>query len=222
MGYTKHVLISRRNVLKVGALAAGALAIGVSPYRLAEAANNQDASKYPDQIGFLYNQQLCIGCESCAKACKAANVWEEGTQWRRVLQIKDQYKYLSISCNHCENPACLTVCPVNAYSKRKEDGIVIHNASKCVGCKYCMTACPYHAPQFSEATGRISKCHFCYERQAQGEKPACAANCPTKALTFGKLTDLRKTVGGTSQLEGLPSQNLTGPSLVIIPAGKEG
>lgn len=210
-------LISRRKFLKVGALATAALTIGIAPGRFAQADPAEDAPQNPNQLGFMHNQELCIGCQSCEAACKKANNWDEGVHWRRVLQVKQNYVYLSLSCNHCENPACVAVCPVKAYTKREKDGIVVHDPTRCVGCKYCLYACPYHAPQFSDAAGRVSKCHFCSARQEQGEEPACVSICPTKALTCGPLADLRKTPGGVAQLKGLPDPDLTKPSWVIIP-----
>ena len=215
MDSLKRILISRRTVIKAGAMTTFALAIGISPV-VVRAEPAEDAPKNPNQLGFMYDQNKCINCKRCAKACKETNNWEEGTEWRRVL-ANDSKSYLSYSCNHCEKPACVAVCPVNAYTKREKDGIVVHDREKCVGCKYCMYACPYHAPQFSDDTGRISKCHFCFERQDNGNKPACVAACPTKALTYGKIAELRKTKGGVAQLEGLPNSELTKPSWVIIP-----
>jgi len=213
----KNISISRRKVLQAGAIATFALAIGIAPGRIAKAETTLDAPKNPNQVGFMHDQTKCINCKLCEKTCKETNNWEEGTQWRRVLTAKERKVYLSYSCNHCEEPACAVVCPVKAYTKRPEDGIVIHDPEKCVGCKYCMYACPYHAPQFSPATGRISKCHFCYKRQDAGDTPACVSKCPSKALTFGKVVELRKVPGGVAQLEGMPSPELTKPSLVIIP-----
>jgi anaerobic dimethyl sulfoxide reductase subunit B (iron-sulfur subunit) len=211
----KHTLLSRRKVLKAGVMATFALSVGISPVVI-KAESTEGAPENPDQIGFMYDQEKCINCKSCAKACKETNIWEDGTQWRRVLANTNKH-FLSISCNHCENPACAAVCPVVAYTKREKDGIVVHDREKCVGCKYCMYACPYHAPQFSDVNGRISKCHFCFERQDQGNQPACVAACPTKALTYGKLSQLRQTQSGVAQLEGLPNPELTKPSWVIIP-----
>lgn len=218
MGKLKSgVTISRRKVLKAGAVATAALAIGIAPTKLVFA-DSANAPKNPDKVGFMYDQELCIGCKQCSRACKKANTWEVGAEWRRVLKQGDTY--LSISCNHCEKPACLTVCPVKAYTIREKDGAVIHNAEKCVGCKYCMYACPYHAPQFSDETGRITKCHFCSEKRDNGQDPACVSACPQNALTYGKLTELRKNPGAVSQIGKLPSADLTNPSLVIIPVKK--
>lgn len=217
MDSMKNITISRRKVLKAGAVATFALALGITPNVL-KADTAQDTPKNPDQLGFIYDQGKCINCKLCAKACDDTNKWEEGAEWRRVLVGHENSKnFLSYSCNHCEKPACAQVCPVKAYTKREKDGIVVQNPEVCVGCKYCMYACPYHSPQFSPDTGRISKCHFCYERQDQGNKPACVSACPTGALNYGKLTELRKNSGGVAQLEGLPNPELTKPSWVIIP-----
>lgn len=212
----KRVLLSRRQVLKAGAVTTLAIGLGINPTVL-KADTGKEAPKNPNQIGFLYDQGKCINCKMCAMACKEANNWEEGTEWRRVLVGgEDNNHYLSYSCNHCEKPACAQVCPVLAYKKRDKDGIVVHNPDVCVGCKYCMYACPYHVPQFSPVTGRINKCHFCYQRQDNGEKPACVAKCPTGALSFGKLSERRKTPGAVSQLEGMPDPEITRPSWALV------
>jgi len=214
--------ISRRTVLKIGALATAALAVGMPPGKLVKAASESDAGVEANQIGFIYDQSKCIGCRACVSACRSANKWdknEPGAQWRRLLSSnKSNGKvYLSISCNHCQDPACVKVCPVRAYQKRAKDGIVIHDPEKCIGCKYCLYACPYHAPQYSHETGRISKCHFCYARQDEGKDPACVSACPQKALGYGKLLELKKVQGAVSQLPGLPAEHVTRPSWVIIP-----
>lgn len=207
--------ISRRRALKMGAACAGALAVSFLPGQIVEA--GPKTTEYTEQLGFMHNQQKCIGCRQCSTACKNTNQWEEGAKCRRVISSGRPDVYFSISCNHCEKPACALVCPVKAYTKREKDGIVVHDKEKCVGCKYCLYACPYHSPQYSEVTGRITKCHFCYERQQKGLKPACVEACPTQALTFGKISDLRKTEGGIAQLQGMPNPEWTKPSLVIIP-----
>jgi len=221
--FSKRIKISRRHVLKIGILGSATLSLGIFPVRQAKSntvSSGNEKTEKTEQLGFMYDQNKCVGCRVCQAACKATNEWEEGTEWRRVLTSEKSKANLSISCNHCENPACVEVCPVGAYTKREEDGIVIHDPEKCIGCKYCMYACPYHAPQFSDDTGRISKCHFCYERQDNGEDPACVANCPTGALTYGEISKLRETQGGVDQLEGLPDPELTKPSWVIIPKVK--
>lgn len=218
MGYFKDKKISRRNVLKIGAVGAATLSFGTIPKRVAKSTSQSTNSESSGQLGFLYDQGKCVECRVCQAACKETNGWDEDTEWRRVLSSETKAKtYLSISCNHCENPACMTVCPVAAYEKREKDGLVIHDPDVCIGCKYCMYACPYHAPQFSDETGRITKCHFCYERQENNELPACVEHCPTGALDFGILAELREEHGDNAYLDGLPDPEITKPSWVVIP-----
>lgn len=216
------IFLNRRSVLKIGVLSAATLVVGVSPFKKlrveeVQAADKESGSK---QLGFFHNQNRCIGCRSCEYACKKLYNWEEGVRWRKVLsQKKGEPPFLSMSCNHCADPACVKVCPVGAYQKREKDGIVIHNSSKCVGCGYCLYACPYHAPQMGEESGAVSKCSFCYERIDKGERPACVAACPVSvsALQYGDLSVLKQQDGAVNQISGLPSPELTQPSFVIIP-----
>ncbi|MBM4763032.1 4Fe-4S dicluster domain-containing protein [Bacillus sp. B15-48] len=198
-------------------LGTATLSLGVFTDRVIKSNTVLAAPQKNSQMGLKFDQTKCVGCRVCQAACKDTNNWEEGTEWRRVLTSENSKAFLSVSCNHCENPACVSVCPVGGYLKREKDGIVLNDPDKCIGCKYCMYACPYHAPQFSDETGRITKCHFCYERQDDGEDPACVANCPTGALTYGEISILRETQGGVGHLEGLPNSELTKPSWVIIP-----
>lgn len=210
MIFTKQ--FNRRSILKTGLL------VGVVLTGSSVGSKTWGSSTPGRQIGFSLDQEQCVGCKSCQYACKKTNQWEAGTEWRRLLSVENEKEtvYLSISCNHCSEPACLEVCPVGAYEKREQDGIVIHHREKCVGCKYCMYACPYHAPQFGQQSGAVSKCHFCYERQDKGEKPACVSACPTKALKYGDVNQI-KTAESVSQLKGMPSPELTKPALYIIP-----
>ncbi len=91
--------------------------------------------------------------------------------------------YLSISCNHCEDPACTKVCPSGAMHKR-DDGFVVVNEEVCIGCRYCHMACPYGAPQYNAAKGHMTKCDGCYDRVAEGKKPICVESCPLRGWTL--------------------------------------
>ena len=145
------------------------------------------------QYAFLVDSERCIGCFTCAMACKNYYHQEEGVIWRQVYPLsQDIYPhrdraFLSLACNHCEDPTCSNVCPVKAYTKREEDGVVIHHEDKCIGCGNCIRSCPYGAPKYNPAAKRAEKCSFCWERLDADLKPACIQSCPTDAL---KLIDL--------------------------------
>jgi anaerobic dimethyl sulfoxide reductase subunit B (iron-sulfur subunit) len=186
------------------------------------------------QLGFYFDASACNGCKACQIACKDKNNLAVGINWRRVYQYgggnwlphptrsdlvaaNNIYAYsVSVACMHCENPACVNVCPTGAMSKRA-DGVVLVNPDQCVGCRYCEWACPYGAPQFNEAKGVMTKCTFCEDLLAQGENPACVASCPARALEFGELSELRAKYGTANAIEPLPQANLTSPSVVVTP-----
>ena len=183
------------------------------------------------QLGFYFNQDVCVGCKACQIACKDKNNLPIGVLWRRVVDYgggswapvgnilapQGQFGYFtSISCNHCEKPLCVDVCPAGAITKN-EDGIVMVNADLCVGCRYCEWACPYGAPQFNEEMGVMTKCDFCYDLQAEDKEPACVVSCPMRALEFGDIDELRQKYGDVVEIEPLPAKTITEPSFVINP-----
>jgi Fe-S-cluster-containing dehydrogenase component len=147
------------------------------------------------QLAFLVNSKKCIGCYSCAMACKNQYHQEPGVVWRDLqpLSVKDyphrERAFYSLACNHCANPVCAEVCPVQAHVKREKDGIVVHTAEKCIYCMECIEACPYGAAKDNKILGRAEKCSMCVERIDAGLLPSCVMGCPTKALT---LVDLAK------------------------------
>ena len=207
--------INRRTFLQ-GSLA-GAAAATVSLGKNTEAATFEG---YPDAMGVLVDLSRCVGCRSCEAACNRVqklpapekpfndfSVFDEihHGQKRRTDEtrytIVNRYDipgrehplFRKIQCNHCLEPACLTSCFVNAYTKTPE-GAVIYDSSVCVGCRTCMVACPFYIPTFRYSSAfkpRIMKCVFCYDtRLTKGLPPACVEGCPQEALTFGRRTDL--------------------------------
>ncbi len=182
------------------------------------------------QFAFYFDAASCSGCKACQAACKDKNHLPVGVLWRRVYEvsgggwkqagrawISNVYAYhVSLSCNHCDRPICLEVCPANAYSRRL-DGIVLLNSERCIGCRYCLWACPYGAPQFDEESGRTSKCDFCVDQLDEGKPPVCVAACPMRALDFGEHLELENKYGALEPFFPLPTSDLTRPSLVFTP-----
>jgi anaerobic dimethyl sulfoxide reductase subunit B (iron-sulfur subunit) len=183
------------------------------------------------QMAFYFDASACIGCKACQTACKDKNDLPLGVLWRRVFEYGGGTwnelnhvmtpngvfaYYFSTACQHCENPVCRDVCPTAAISKR-DDGIVLIDADKCIGCRYCEWACPYGAPQFREDLGVMTKCNFCEDLLAQGQNPACVDACVMRCLDFGDLEELRQKYGDLAAIEPLPVADMTYPAVVITP-----
>jgi len=186
---------------------------------------------------FTFDATFCSGCKACQAACKDKNDLPLGVLWRRVYEVSGGtwqqngeawsntiFAYnLSMTCNHCVHPKCAGVCPTDAYVIR-EDGIVILDTTKCMGCGYCSWACPYGAPQYNADAGHMTKCDFCFDNLEQGLPPACVAACPMRVLDYGEAT----TELATKELKlwdapaqehpfPLPSYSHTQPHLAIKP-----
>lgn len=182
-----------------------------------------------NQLAFYFNAQVCTACKVCQIACQDKNNLPEDIRWRRVLQYgggswisQDGFLVpnnvtaysISFACMHCEKAVCMEVCPVSAISKR-DDGVVLIDQAKCIGCRYCQWACPYGAPQFREDLGVMTKCTFCEDLLAQGQNPACVDACVMRCLDFGNIDELRQKYGNMDAIEPLPTADITKPSLVI-------
>ncbi|MDP2390852.1 MAG: 4Fe-4S dicluster domain-containing protein [Acidobacteriota bacterium] len=137
--------------------------------------------------------RLCVGCMNCVVACKNENQVPEGYCRDWITEtVRGEFPDLRLEirserCNHCDRPPCVSCCPTGA-SYRREDGIVLVDKSKCIGCKACMAACPYDA-RFVHPDGYISKCTFCHHLVDQGQDPACVSSCPTRCMHFGDVDD---------------------------------
>lgn len=170
------------------------------------------------QYGFFVDSEKCIGCFTCAMACKNQYHQENGVVWRKVYPLKEEIyphkerAFYSLACNHCENPACLNVCPAKAYYKRKEDGIVVHDSDRCIGCKNCIRSCPYGAPQYNPVLKKSEKCSLCYQRIDAGRLPMCVQSCPVDAI---RLIDVAEPAmaGVVRFAPGFPKQLSLNPSV---------
>ncbi len=170
------------------------------------------------QLGFLVDTTRCVNCKTCEIACKDFRQSTVGARLRRVRTVERGtfpnvgVVNFSMSCNHCEEPECVRQCPAKAYTKRECDGIVVHDARRCIGCRYCTWVCPYGAPQFDAAAGHVRKCDLCVDELEQGRAPVCVASCPLRAIEVGPLEELAKRAGAIACIDGLPSPELTRPS----------
>lgn len=197
--------------------------------------------------GMVVDLKLCTGCNTCAVVCKMRNGTPPGIFWNKVLEEEvgtyplSRRIFWSIRCMHCEEPACLEVCPTGATSQR-EDGIVLIDGNKCVGCKACILACPYDARSLWDGSGgyftsgltpyeerayakhvlgTVQKCDFCASRLDEGLQPSCVETCLTGALIFGNLDDpdseVRQALSDGRVSSRLKEELGTRPSVYYLP-----
>lgn len=180
-------------------------------------------------LGFFFNNERCTGCRTCELACIDYKDLTVGRRYRRVIDYEGGrtephgatvsttcYAYhISLACNHCNEPACMHVCPTKAMHK-DDLGLVSVDVERCIGCGYCTMACPYHAPSIDPALKRSSKCDGCTSRVAAGLRPICVEACPLRVLEFGDMDELREAHPGcTSNILPLPDASLTSPNLLV-------
>lgn len=175
------------------------------------------------QKGFYFDMTACVGCKTCQIACKDKNDNPIGVNFRQVHTFeggkfpKPWIYFLSVACNHCEEPRCVQNCPTGATTKRAEDGLVVIDQDACIGCQYCVWSCPYGARHFIEEKGVVGKCDGCVQLTAAGGSPACVDACIMRALEFGEIEELKAKHPGVQVVSGLPSASLTGPALIVNP-----
>lgn len=148
------------------------------------------------------DQKKCIGCQACMVACKSRQELPTGPFPCMLVavgpkQVRNRFRiaFTFMPCFHCEKPWCVAACPTGAMGRQEEDGIVEVSNDLCVGCKACMSACPWSAPQWNPETRKVAKCDLCRDRIADNEKPACVTVCPTGCLHFGtpeEIPDIRR------------------------------
>lgn len=184
---------SRRRFIEM--LGAGSAILFISRGN-SESVNNGSGTDNK-RYGLLHDETRCIGCQACVTACRKANSIPKGVSRLYILPNngdvkpeKSKRQFFRRSCVHCENPACVSVCPIGAAYKDLKTGIVDVDHERCIGCGYCIAACPYKVRFINPSSHSADKCNFCRDtRLEKGLLPACVDICPTKALLFGDLND---------------------------------
>ena len=208
------MVINRRQLLR-GIVGAGGAVAGALATSAAAEEHPAHPVAPPDAVAMLYDNTICTGCKACMSACNEANglpadttlsggLWDMpsdlNSKTKNIIKLyqdpgSSDFCFVKRQCMHCLDPACATGCPFGAL-KKSEGGAVTWNGSLCIGCRYCEVACPFDVPKFewSMLNPKIVKCELCYDqRLAKGREPACTEVCPTKAVIFGKRSDLLGT-----------------------------
>jgi formate dehydrogenase beta subunit len=201
--------MNRRTFLKIGGASLGAMLL---PAQAVKAAAKSIVAE--NSASMLYDGVKCVGCRACQSACKAraklpyepdpSKMYEapqdlSANTWTIIKLYNGDgvHSFIKRQCMHCIEPACVSVCPVGALEKLSS-GPVIYHGERCIGCRYCMAACPFGVPksQWDKNLPLIQKCDFCSDRLAAGKEPACSESCPTGALIYGtrqKMLDTANT-----------------------------
>lgn len=194
--------LNRRKFIKLAGLGLGGTLLAP---QVVLASGGGDAE---NGVAMLYDTTKCIGCRACQNACKGWNdnpsepdptglydaPLELSADTWTLIQLyegNDERSFVKLQCMHCLEPACVSACPVHALEKTAE-GPVTYDPLRCIGCRYCMVACPFSVPRFEwdEVFPKVAKCTFCNDRLAVGDGPACVEACPAGALIWGKRGEL--------------------------------
>lgn len=184
-----------------------------------------------EKLAFYVDMTQCTGCKACMIACTDKHHLPTGLQWRKVIEASGgdwneepngawtqnvfSY-YISLSCNHCEEPLCARSCPTGACAKTASHGIVAIDKNRCVGCGYCRLNCPYSSPQLNKERGYMTKCDMCMDYLAAGLMPSCVSACPSRVLEIGNRDELIAKYG-MANIAPLPPCTMTSPSLALKP-----
>ena len=202
--------LNRRDFLKTAAIGTSIGVLGT------KSAKGADKTLSEDRIGILVDTDVCVGCRHCEWACRVAHnlptpeleSYSDNSvynDYRRpdsnALTVVNEFEneknphlpiHVKTQCMHCEKPACVSACIVGAFSKQ-EDGSVVWDSEKCIGCRYCMVACQFQIPTYDydkSIDPQIRKCDLCYDRRKNEKLPACVSICPNEALLFGKRDEI--------------------------------
>ena len=171
-----------------------------------------------EQYAFQVELDKCTGCKACVVACHTLNGLDENEAWRDVglLEAGNGFQQtVTTACHHCLDPECLNGCPVGAYEKEADTGIIRHLDDQCIGCEYCILKCPYDVPKYSHDRGIVRKCDMCHQRLADGEAPACVQACPTEAISIIKINTAELRAQNNFP-PGTPSPSITSPTTRYI------
>jgi len=172
------------------------------------------------QYAFHVDLDRCSGCKACVTACHSLNGLDEDETWRDVGLLvggtasNPMMQHVTTACHHCLEPACMTACPVDAYEKDPQTGIVKHLDDQCFGCQYCTLACPYDVPKYHRKKGIVRKCDLCSDRLSAGEAPACVQACPHEAIAIQVVETDRVLEDSQAApfLPGTPEPDITFPT----------
>lgn len=224
MSYTRRKLLRNLGACSV-------LLLGAEPIKILLAEENVATGI---RYAMMHDETKCIGCQVCVVICRKANNVPAGVTRIQILPNPPENtttpatvkQFFRRSCQHCDNPPCVNACPVGASYKDPNTGIVDVHHDRCIGCRYCLAACPYHIRFINPATKSADKCNFCRDTElAKGHLPACVQVCPTKELTFGNINDPNSDISQAIRTRtGVYRTKLylgTGPNLYRV-AGKQG